>query len=233
MIFPMIDLSSSMHGSPMINAITLGFFTSFLFATSDVDVSPFTNKFLSFNTTPELGNINSNISLYNNIRILHSEGWVNRWGGSTNIHKAFELILNIAVNNNLTDSQMPKILAIFSDMQFDQYNSNWTHTTYVAMEKQYVDRGYTLPHIIFWNLRSNTLGYQVPYDKSNVTLLSGFSTRLLDLFLTSPFEDFKLELSLHNIHNVQNDKSTLTILNKILTHNMFTLYNDEINNLFS
>ena len=56
-----------------------------------------------------------------------------KWGGSTDIHKAIDLLLTIALDNKVPQSDMPKILAIFSDMQFDQGDSAWNKTSYENM----------------------------------------------------------------------------------------------------
>jgi len=117
-----------------------------------------------------------------------------KWGGSTNIHKAISLLLDIAVTNNLKQEAMPEILAIFSDMQFDQGDNSWSATSYENISNQFTAKGYKVPHILFWNLRSNTIGYQVKADTPGSSMLSGYSTRMLDLFLCGDIESLQKEL---------------------------------------
>lgn len=50
---------------------------------------------------------------------------------------------------------------------------------------------YEVPQQIYWNLRSNTVGFPVQSDTPNTQMVSGFSVALLKLFLTeSGFEDY-------------------------------------------
>jgi len=120
---------------------------------------------------------------------------------------------------------MPEILAIFSDMQFDQGDRSWTLTSYENISAQFTKAGYKLPNVLFWNLRSNTIGYQVKADTPGSSMLSGYSTRMLDLFLTGDIKSLETEFA--NYENpVSEDKeiadqSTLTLLNKALEHEMF------------
>jgi len=230
-IFPMIDLSSSMNGSPMINAITLGFFTSILIDNElNETEAEYANMFLTFNSTPEIGKLERGTSLYNKIKSLKDNGWMNRWGGNTNVLAAFKMILDIAIKHNISNENMPQILAIFSDMQFDQGDNSWSETSYNTMNRMFVEKGYTLPHIIFWNLRSNTQGYQVTASKPNTTMLSGYSTRMMDLFLTSSIEDLKMSLS---SEVPLKNASTISLMEKVYDHSMFEQYNDKIDQLFN
>jgi hypothetical protein len=138
------------------------------------------------------------------------------WGGSTNIQKAIQLLLDIAVSNNLPKEEMPKILAIFSDMQFDQGDSSWNETSYEMIKRQFETIGYEIPHIIFWNLRENTQGYQVLTNRPNSTMLSGFSTRMMDLFLQGKFDD------------LTEKNSTNELFKKAIAHKMFESFNEQI-----
>jgi hypothetical protein len=230
-IFPMIDLSGSMSGSPMVNAITLGFFTSILIDNDlNESESEYANMFLTFNSNPELGKLERGASLHDKIKSLKDNGWMNRWGGNTNIQSAFQMILDIAVRHNVSNENMPEILAIFSDMQFDQGDKAWSETSYEMMNRMFTEKGYEIPHIIFWNLKANTNGYQVSANKPNTTMLSGYSTRMMDLFLTSSIGDLKNVLGQQT---TLKNASTISLMEKVFEHSMFDQYNDEITDLFN
>jgi hypothetical protein len=232
-IFPMIDLSGSMNGSPMINAITLGFFTSILIDNElNESEAEYANMFLTFNSKPEIGKLERGASLHNKIKSLTDNGWMSKWGGNTNIQSAFQMILDIATKHNVSKENMPQVLAIFSDMQFDQGDRSWSETSYEMMNRMFTEKGYDLPHIIFWNLRANTSGYQVTADKPNTTMLSGYSTRMMDLFLTSSIEDQKNALGTQSTETPLKNASTVSLMEKVFEHPMFEQYNDEINQLF-
>ena len=247
-IFPMVDLSSSMNGSPMINAITFGLFTSIIMDNPlNQEEFCFANRFMSFAAVPNLVKLprfsvldnTKPATLKEKVNIMNEWRQGGRWGGSTNIHKAIDLLLEIAVTHNVPQNDMPKILAIFSDMQFDQGDSRWNDTSYDNICDKFKNAGYTVPHVLFWNLRANTVGFQVKADTPNSSMLSGYSARMLDLFLSADIETLQTEFS--NIKENNNDETeqkvieqttTLTLLNKALNHEMFEKYLDDFNNLF-
>jgi hypothetical protein len=80
------------------------------------------------------------------------------------------------------------VLVILSDMQMDVVSEENINTMYNVMEEKYNDAGiravgspYKPPHILFWNLRS-TNGFPCATSEKNVSMLSGFSPMLLNLF---------------------------------------------------
>jgi hypothetical protein len=245
-IFPMVDLSSSMSGSPMINAITLGLFTSMIMDNPlDKDEFCFANRFLSFSTEPNLVKLPRFSTLDNTkpatlkekIEIMKEWTGSGKWGGSTNIHKAIDLLLSISTENKVPQSDMPKILAIFSDMQFDQGDSSWNKTSYENICDKFKNAGYEVPHVLFWNLRANTEGFQVKADTPNSSMLSGYSTRMLDLFLSADLEKLQDEFVQATNETNENEemytrKTPTNLMNKALEHKMFEKYLEEFNNLF-
>jgi uncharacterized protein (DUF488 family) len=73
-----------------------------------------------------------------------------------------------------------------------------------------------------------TQGYQVLTDTQNSTMLSGYSTRMLDLFLTSKLE----EMTEENIEKYKKN-TTMEMFLKMLDNDMFIEYNDLIKNRMS
>ncbi|NDA90011.1 MAG: DUF2828 family protein, partial [Alphaproteobacteria bacterium] len=109
-----------------------------------------------------------------------------------NFYGAFDRILDAIVEKKLTPDQVEgMILAIFSDMQIDDPNVGAPknmETFYETMERKYAETGERLwgtpfkpPHILFWNLRS-TSGFPCLSSQKNVSMMSGFSPALLNLF---------------------------------------------------
>jgi hypothetical protein len=235
-IFPMVDLSSSMIGSPIINAITLGMFTSIVMDNLlEEEEFSFANRFMSFASTPQLvklprfslSDITKPATLKEKVDIMKEWTRSGKWGGSTNIHAALHLLLTIAKQNNVPQKDMPKIFAIFSDMQFDQGDSSWNKTSYEEICDKFTNAGYEVPHIIFWNLRGNTDGFQIKVDTPKSYMLSGYSTRMLNLFLTGDVNNLT-ELSINNERKIETEKenNTLHLINKALNHDMFKKYNE-------
>lgn len=246
-IFPMVDLSASMSGSPMTNAITLGLFTSMIMDNPlDQEEFCFSNRFMSFSTEPNLVRLprfstldkTKKASLKEKVEIMKEWTGSGKWGGSTNIHKAIDLLLKIATENKVPQSDMPKILAIFSDMQFDQGDSAWNKTSYENICDKFKNAGYEVPHVLFWNLRANTEGFQVKADTPNSSMLSGYSTRMLDLFLSADLKTLQTEFidkksqEENNVEELYSRKTPSNLMNKALEHKMFEKYLDEFNQLF-
>jgi hypothetical protein len=93
--------------------------------------------------------------------------------GSTNLQAAFDAILKAARASSATAEEMPSILYIISDMQFNQATHENDETNLEAAKRKFEEAGYELPHIVFWNV--NSYGNEAPatmYD-NKVTLISG------------------------------------------------------------
>lgn len=96
------------------------------------------------------------------------------WGGSTSIQSAFNAILRAAQAANAPQSDLPKVLYIISDMQFDEATDDNDETNFEAAERKFREAGYELPHLVFWNVNAS-YGNDAPatmYD-NKVTLISG------------------------------------------------------------
>jgi hypothetical protein len=58
------------------------------------------------------------------------------------------------------------------------------------IEKMYVDAGYKMPQIVYWNIQSRNGGIPVAFDKQGTALVSGFSPAIMSSLvkgeITSP-----------------------------------------------
>lgn len=174
-ILVMSDVSGSMFcavsGSvtAMHVSVALGLYIS------ERQVGPFKDLVLTFSTDPQFHKV-------------HGSGIVSRasnlskakWGGSTDINKAFNLILKTAQDNSVPAEDMPKTLLILSDMEFDHCGKL---TNMQALRKMYSDAGYELPNVVFWNLNSRSQNVPVRFDEHGVALVSGFSPSILTAVL--------------------------------------------------
>jgi len=176
----MLDFSGSMNGDPIDCAMALGCRVA--------EKSVLGKRVLSFSTNPTWHNLDGCDNFVDMIRVLQN-GEV---GYSTNFHGAFDRILDAIVEKKLTPDQVEgMILAIFSDMQIDDHNVQAPknmETFYEIMERKYAETGERLwgtpfkpPHILFWNLRSIS-GFPCLSSQKNVSMMSGFSPALLNLF---------------------------------------------------
>ena len=173
-ILPLIDVSGSMFPTnidpkPGEVAVALGLLVSLLNSSAQ-----YRGKFITFDSEPALLSIQGS-SLCDQVTYIKGTPW----GGSTNIQKAFDLILGIATIYNIPQAEMPRILLILSDMQFDQANSG-NNTNWSEIESKYTAAGYQRPIIIFWNLNGTTNDFPVPSaNVPNCMLLSGYNDAIL------------------------------------------------------
>jgi hypothetical protein len=189
-VLPMVDSSGSMtcnaggHNSKsglscLEVAISLGLYFA------DKNTGKFKDTFLTFSRTPKLvnltGNINQKIDQMNTGEVAN-----------TNLHKAFELILKTAVDNNVPQKEMPETLVIFSDMQFDA-GVDRDETAMEMIEHKFVEAGYTVPNVVFWNLNAAYGNTPVKFDKRGTALVSGFSPAVAGGIMGGNMDDFTPE----------------------------------------
>eukprot|EP00304_Pavlova_gyrans_P010018 CAMPEP_0206037262 /NCGR_PEP_ID=MMETSP1466-20131121/3322_1 /ASSEMBLY_ACC=CAM_ASM_001126 /TAXON_ID=44452 /ORGANISM="Pavlova gyrans, Strain CCMP608" /LENGTH=646 /DNA_ID=CAMNT_0053411809 /DNA_START=51 /DNA_END=1991 /DNA_ORIENTATION=+ len=181
-LVPLVDVSGSMSGLPMQVAIALGILTSELTAPA------FAHRFITFESKPRWVRLDAHQGICQKAASAKHAPW----GGSTNFAAALELILSAAVDAKLKPDEIPDLI-VFSDMQFNEANSNdreWdTHferlqTRFAEAGERICGEAYPAPRIIFWNLRGSTNGMPAQSGSENVQLLSGFSPSLLKLVLT-------------------------------------------------
>ncbi|ELA40740.1 uncharacterized protein VICG_02224, partial [Vittaforma corneae ATCC 50505] len=111
------------------------------------------------------------------------------WGCNTDIGKAFELILSVAKRSEATKEDMPRVLIILSDMEFDaasvQSAGGNIFTAYEAYEHRFRSEGYEKPIVVFWNLQSRNRHVPVKFDEAGTILVSGFSPSLMRFVIGS------------------------------------------------
>jgi hypothetical protein len=126
---------------------------------------------------------------------------------NTNIEATFDLILNTAIKNGYTQSDMPDNIVIISDMEFDSATYMRTsYGTYSSVDKtlfdgiaeKYERAGYKLPRLVFWNVNSRTVTIPVKQNELGVILISGFSVNLCNMVLngeTDPYMALAKEIT--------------------------------------
>lgn len=169
------DVSGSMEGIPMQVCIALGMLLS------QVSEDPWKGKVITFSSEPQL-QILVGESLRSKMTFMKEMDW----GQNTDFQKVFNLILQVAIKNKLTEEAMIKRIFVFSDMEFDQASSNSWETDYEVIKKKFKQSGYenAVPELVFWNLR-NSRATPVPATEKGVALVSGYSKNLLKLFLNN------------------------------------------------
>jgi hypothetical protein len=182
-VLPLVDVSGSMEQSAGGNAnvscmdvaISLGLYIS------ERNVGPFQDAFITFHESPSLEVVKGSLS--ERYRQMARA----RWGGSTNLESAFKLILTKAVASKVAPEEMPTMMLVLSDMEFNEAVGSrwggagtWNPTAQQMIEKMYKDAGYEVPKIVYWNIQSRGDNNKpVQFDKNGTALVSGFSPALL------------------------------------------------------
>lgn len=163
-----IDVSGSMYCGPE-GAVTPALIAQSLgLYHAERAKGAFHNHFITFSSEPELIEIHGK-TLRDKLAYIQSADW----GMSTNIKAVFNLILNTAVKNKSTQEEMPSVLYIISDMEFDCAIENPSMTVYDGAKKKFNDAGYELPAVVFINVNSWQMQAPVRAHTKGAALVSG------------------------------------------------------------
>lgn len=188
-ILPLVDVSGSMtcalgRGGSKTNLTCLDVAVSLGLYLSDKNKGPFKDTFLTFSSEPVLMHLKGDI--FDKITQMNNSSWAM----STNIEKAFLQILKVAQTNKVPQSDMPKILMIMSDMQFNGCIDK--KEALPAVELLFKAAGYEIPKVVFWNLNDSG-SVPVAFDKSGAALVSGYSPSIVKPILEADFSQFTPE----------------------------------------
>lgn len=186
-VLPLVDVSGSMSipagknakVSCLTVAVSLGLYLA------DKNKGKFKDTFLTFSGSPELLHLKGNI-LQKVQQMVKSS-----WDMNTNLVKAMDKILKTAKEGNVPQEEMPEMLLILSDMQFDQC-ARFDDSAMKMIERKFNEAGYDLPKIVFWNLNAYD-NVPVKYDARGVALVSGFSPAIMKAVLAGDTEQFTPE----------------------------------------
>jgi hypothetical protein len=160
-------------------AVSLGLYLA------DKNKGKFKDTFLTFSDKSELLHLKGNV-VQKMAQMVKSD-----WDMSTNLHAAFEKILDVAVKGNVAQEEMPAMVLILSDMQFNQCVRH-DDNAMEMIERKYADAGYSVPQVVFWNLNSSD-NVPVKADKSGAALVSGFSPSIMKALLAADMSEFTPE----------------------------------------
>lgn len=141
--------------------------------------------FISFSERPKLHKIEGN-TLYQRANSVRLGDVAN-----TNIQAVFDLVLDRAIANKVPQEDMPKILLIVSDMEFDSCTKNASATNFEAIKRRYAKANLPMPTLAFWNVCSRNTQAPIQFNEQGVVLLSGSSPIVFKYALrncTTPLE---------------------------------------------
>ena len=162
-VIVMADVSGSMSGRPMASSVGLAIYFA------ERNSGPYKDMFMTFSSNPQFVKLKGE-SLAEKIANAQSADW----GMSTNLSAAFMKVLNVAIENNVPATDMPKAIVIISDMEIDRCSSsNWSF--YDEMVRRFEAKGYIIPNIVFWNVSARHDTFLVDGNRKGVQLVSGQS----------------------------------------------------------
>ena len=157
------DTSGSMYGRPMATSVGLAVYFA------ERNTGPYHNMFMSFSGKARIQMLKGE-TLAQKIASIN----MNDWSNNTNLQAAFQHVLEIAVQNHVAQEDMPKSLIVISDMEIDYCGDrNWTF--YEKMARRFMEHGYRIPNIIFWNVASRHDVFHADRSRTGVQLVSGQS----------------------------------------------------------
>ncbi len=183
-----VDGSGSMYGGsnpvPAAVAQSLGIYFA------ERNTGAFHNHFITFSKNPRLIEIKGR-DIVEKVRYCMGFNEVS----NTNIEKTFMLILRTAVDNKLTQADMPEKLYIISDMEFDYCAENSEMTNFENAKAQFARYGYKLPQIVFWNVNSRNQQQPVKMNDRGVALVSGCNPQIFSMLKGGSLEPYKFMIS--------------------------------------
>lgn len=181
------DVSGSMTcsagGSPSLTCLDVCI--SLAMYISERTEGPFKNAFMTFSTQPTLQYLTGD-SLSGRYGQLQRAAWQM----STDLTKTFDVLLQTAIRNKVKEDEMPSMILIMSDMQFNQC-SRWDATAMQTIQRRYEAAGYVVPKLVFWNLNAKPGTNPATIRDDGVALVSGFSPAIMTSLLNG--KDFSPE----------------------------------------
>ena len=189
-----VDNNSGVTALEVANALAIYF--------AERSSGQFKDKYITFSERPQFVDFSNNKSLHDKLQnaLTHNEV------ANTNIEAVFDLILATAVNNKMSQEDLPKNILIISDMEFDSCattsstrRDSWGYSVRTSPDKRlfdviarkYAAAGYKIPRLVFWNVSSRTGTIPVKENDLGVALVSGFSVNVAKMVMsgkTDPFE---------------------------------------------
>lgn len=193
-----VDPKSSVSALDVANALAIYF--------AEHSSGQFKDKYITFSERPQFVDFSHCNSLHAKLQTARAHNEV----ANTNIESVFDMILSTAINNRMSQDDLPANILIISDMEFDRcavggygetYVDYWgrrvsrpispNKTLFNTISRKYTAAGYKMPRLVFWNVASRTGTIPVKENDLGVALVSGFSVNVAKMVMsgkTDPFE---------------------------------------------
>lgn len=177
------------------NTTALSVATSLSIYLSENNSDEWKNKFVTFSSRPQIIDLSNCKTLQDKLNKTYEYDDCS----NTDVYATMRLVLNIAIKNNVKQEEMPEMILIISDMQFDGLWFNMSGSLFDNIKMQFECAGYKLPKICFWNVAgdySNTI--PLKENEYGLILCSGFSTNIVKMFLSGEIDPYKILLNTIN-----------------------------------
>lgn len=131
----------------------------------------FHDHLITFESNPHLVKVPHG-TLRNKLRFLETVSW----GFSTNLEGVFDLLLDTAVKNKVPQAQLPSVIYIISDMEFNCAIRDANKSIFENAQERFSAAGYELPTVVFHNVNSWHMQVPVRKDTTGSALVSGAGT---------------------------------------------------------
>lgn len=170
------DTSGSMMGLPLYISVSLAIYFA------ERNNGPFKDVFMTFSQRPCFHRLIGN-NLLEKWKNLDSGGW----DSNTNLQASFDLILRTAVENKVSQKDMPSVLFIVSDMEFDVASTSNDKTNFDVMKDKFEAAGYKLPNVVWWQVDSRQNNVPISYSDAGAALVSGSHPSILKKICSNRF----------------------------------------------
>jgi len=175
-ILPVCDVSGSMtigksNMKPLYVAISLSIYLA------EKNEGIFKNHFITFSENPILQEIvGTNIKEKVNFIEKSNVGF------NTDLYKTFKMIVDKAVQNNLSKEDFPTHILVISDMEFDNSCVKFRHngkTNYESIKDYFEMYNYEVPKLVFWNVNALSENIPIKENEDGVVLISGYTPSII------------------------------------------------------
>jgi hypothetical protein len=171
------DFSGSMEGLPMLVSMALGIIIS------EKTAPAFRNRLITFHDNPSWIEMQETDRIWDKIRTCQKAPW----GGSTNFESAYKLVLNRLVEQRVEPGAEPDDLVVLTDMGWDGASGRYPfHIDNIKDQFKKAGeglwgegKGWKVPRIVIWNLRSEFKQYQATETTQGVVMISGWHPSIL------------------------------------------------------
>lgn len=144
------------------------------------------DKYITFSSHPEIVDMRNCNTLAEKVRLSHSYDDLT----NTDMYQTMMLVLNTSLAYGVPASEMPEMIVILSDMQFDADAHDFNGSLFDSIKRKFEENGYALPKICFWNLNGNSYR-TIPMQENDMGLVlgSGFTPNTINMFMSGDFKD--------------------------------------------